>query len=136
MEQHRNTQPYIVAYGSSKDNITHYSISVDNDLIKVNVAFFNLGNNLFHKYFTLLQIPDNFSFMETLDLYFKLHHVFEIKFDERLQNVMFFMKHYWFKMKDGAKKPTTKMIELQNYLASSNLFESTESTDQQIVQTA
>lgn len=74
--------------------------------------------------------------METLDLYFKLHHVFEIKFDERLQNVMFFMKHYWFKMKDGAKKPTTKMIELQNYLASSNLFESTESTDQQIVQTA
>lgn len=63
-------------------------------------------------------MPGNFSFMETLDLYFKLHHVFEIKFDERLQNVMFFLKHYMFKMKDGTKKPTTKMIELHDYLIS------------------
>lgn len=56
--------------------------------------------------------------MQTVDLYFKLHHVFEIKFDERLQNVMSFLKFYAFKMKEAARKPTTRMIELHDHLLS------------------
>lgn len=47
-----------------------------------------------------------------------MHHVFEIEFDERLRNVMFFLKYYTYKMKEGARKPTTKMIELHERLQS------------------
>lgn len=42
-----------------------------------------------------------------------------MEFDERLQNAMSFIKHFVYKMKDGAKKPTTKMIELHDRLLSS-----------------
>lgn len=37
MEQHRNVQPYIIASGESKETVVQYSISVDNDLIKVSI---------------------------------------------------------------------------------------------------
>lgn len=42
MESHQNTQPHIIAYGVSKGNITHYTISVDNEYMSVSV---NSGNS-------------------------------------------------------------------------------------------
>lgn len=80
-----------------------------------------------HREHYSLQIPPEFSFSMVIDLYFKLHHIFEMKFDERLQNAMFFLKHYVYKMKEGAKKPSTKMIDLHNHLLSCNI---TPSNDQ------
>lgn len=72
-----------------------------------------------------LQLPLDFSFAQAIDIYFKLHDIFEIKFDERLQAAMYFLKHYIFGMKEGSRKPTTKMIELHNYLLSINLLPET-----------
>lgn len=65
-----------------------------------------------------LQLPPGFTFAETIDLYFKIHEIFGIKFDERLQQAIFFLKHYIFKMKEGNRRPTTKLIELHNHLLS------------------
>lgn len=48
-----------------------------------------------------------------------MHHVFEIKFDERLQNSMTFLMSFVYKMKGGSRKPTVKMIELHDRLMSS-----------------
>lgn len=53
-----------------------------------------------------------------MDLFFKMHHVFEIKFDERLQNSMTFLMSFVYKMKGSSRKPTVKMIELHNRLMS------------------
>lgn len=69
-----------------------------------------------------LQLPPGFSFAQTIDLYFKIHEIFGIKFDERLQHAMFFLKHYIYKMKEGNRKPTTKLIELYNRLESIELL--------------
>lgn len=69
-----------------------------------------------------LQLPPGFSFAQTIDLYFKIHEIFGIKFDERLQHAMFFLKHYIYKMEEGNRKPTTKLIELYNRLESIELL--------------
>lgn len=45
-----------------------------------------------------------------------MHYVFKIKFDERLQNLMYFLENYIYKMEDRKRKPTTKMIELHERL--------------------
>lgn len=63
-----------------------------------------------------LQVPDEFGFHQVIDLYFKLHHLFEIKFDDRLKNTFDFIQHYLYKLNHGACKPTTKMIELHHRL--------------------
>lgn len=65
-----------------------------------------------------LQLPLDFSFAQTIDIYFKIHEIFGIKFDERLQFAMFYLKHYVYKMKEGNRKPSTKLIELHNHLSS------------------
>lgn len=70
-----------------------------------------------------LQLPPNFSFAQTIDIYFKIHEIFGIKFDERLQCVMFYLKYYVYKMKEGNRKPSTKIIELHNHLLSVDLPE-------------
>lgn len=65
-----------------------------------------------------LQLPDDFSFEQVIDVFFKMHYVFEIKFDERLENTMYFLKNFTYKMNDRIRKPTTKMIELHDRLIS------------------
>lgn len=82
--------------------------------------FFEVYRRLMSNLFIHLQLPHDFTFAQTIDLFFKIHDIFEIKFDERLQNAIFFLKHYTYKMKQGKMKPTTKMIELYNHLESIN----------------
>lgn len=82
--------------------------------------FFEVYRRLMSNLFIHLQLPHDFTFAQTIDLFFKIHDIFEIKFDERLQNAIFFLKHYTYKMKQGKMNPTTKMIELYNHLESIN----------------
>lgn len=72
-------------------------------------------NYAFYRQHFLLQLPDHFSFAQVIDVFFKMHFVFDIKFDERLQNTMFFLKIFMYKMNE-ARKATTKMVELHERL--------------------
>lgn len=109
------------------NSIARYSIIMDNDEIPVSInlsseylfmIWFSYGfetQYIQHSYF-FLQLPDDFTFDQVIDMLFKIHYVFEIKFDERLQNMMYFLKNYVYKMCDRNRKPTTKLIELHERL--------------------
>lgn len=88
-----NDYPCIVACGKKEDNINRYIISIDNQP---------------------MYVPKEFSFEQTVDLFFKMHYVLSLEFDPRLENVFLFMEHYIYEMEGGAKRPYTTMIELSN----------------------
>lgn len=62
------------------------------------------------------QVPREFNFPQTVDLFFKIHHTLNLEFDERIQNMFFFLQYYVYEMNIGNKKPFTKMIDLWNLL--------------------
>lgn len=64
---------------------------------------------------TFFQIPDHFNINQVYDLWFKIHHIFNINFDKQLVNAMLFIQHFVYGMK-GPKKPTTKMEDVFNRL--------------------
>lgn len=85
--------PCIVACGKKEDKIDRYIISIDNQP---------------------MYVPKEYSFEQTIDLFFKMHYVLSLEFDPRLENVFSFMEHYIYEMEGGAKQPYTTMIELSN----------------------
>lgn len=91
----KNQYPVIVACGKKEDHISHYIIAIDNQS---------------------MHVPKGFSFEETVDLFFKMHYVFSLEFDPRMENVFLFMEHYIYKMEEGEKRPYTAMIELSNLI--------------------
>lgn len=93
LHQIKNDNPFIVACGEKEDNISRYIIAIDNQP---------------------MYVPTEFSFEQTVDLFFKMHYVLSLEFDPRLENVFLFMEHYIYKMEGGTKTPYTTMIELSN----------------------
>lgn len=87
----KNEYPFIVACGTKEDNISQYIIAIDNQP---------------------MYVPKEFSFEETVDLFFKMHYALSLEFDPRMENVFLFLEHYIYKIEDGEKKPYTTMIEL------------------------
>lgn len=88
-----------------------------------NIYFRYFTRNFFHKLKTIhdkllmnqtffLQMPDDWSFRQVFDFYFKAHKVFDLKFDPDLENAMVFLQTYLFKLEDGQKPPTQPMKEL------------------------
>lgn len=57
-------------------------------------------------------MPDEWSFHEVFDFYFKAHKIFNLKFDPTLENAMVFIQSYFYGVSDGTKKPTQAMKEL------------------------
>lgn len=95
LHQIKNDYPFIVACGNKEDNITRYIIAIDNQP---------------------MYVPTEFSFEQTVDLFFKMHYVLSLEFDPRMGNVFLFMEHYIYKMEGGEKTPYTSMIELSNLI--------------------
>ncbi|XP_055307444.1 uncharacterized protein LOC129571654 [Sitodiplosis mosellana] len=85
------TQPYIIAFGPTPKIIQQYFIVVEKQLINV---------------------PTHFSFIETFDLLFKLHHVLNFDFDVNLKNMMNFVEFYMYKISRPSFKPTVQMIKV------------------------
>lgn len=57
-------------------------------------------------------MPDDWSFYQVFDFYFKAHKIFNLKFDPILENAMIFVQSYFYDVSDGSKKPTQSMKEL------------------------
>lgn len=85
------SQPYIIAFGPSPKEIQLYFIVVDGNLINV---------------------PAEFTFIDAFDLFFKLHHVFNLGFDYALKPMMSFIQHYLYKIVQPDFKPTTHMVRV------------------------
>lgn len=62
----------------------------------------------------LLQVPQDYSFVATFDLLFKLHHVLNFSFEDNLKTMMNFVQHYIYKMVRVNVKMTTHMIRVFN----------------------
>lgn len=57
-------------------------------------------------------MPSDFSFIQTVDFYFKAHMIFNLNFDPTIENIMIFLQVFIYKMEDSQKKPTHVMKEL------------------------
>lgn len=59
-----------------------------------------------------LQLPYEWTFLQVFDFYFKAHKIFNLKFDEAIENAMVFLQSFIYKLDDGQKKTTQQMKEL------------------------
>lgn len=66
--------------------------------------------------FFVFKVPESFSFIQTVDLYFKLHKVFNQSFEPTLVNMMTFVQYSVFSMKERGVNPTNRMNEVANML--------------------
>lgn len=57
-------------------------------------------------------MPNDWSFYEVFDFYFKAHKVFNLKFEPVVENAMIFIQTYFYHLFDGSKSPTQPMKEL------------------------
>lgn len=102
MIENANKHPYIVAYGSSKEDIIAFYIEVERHLIPVSM---NLDKNSLHQIKTRIinffQLPSEYGIIETFDTFFKLHHVFGLTFDKVLENMVVFIQRLIYNLRKG-----------------------------------
>lgn len=121
MKDPTNKYPHITAYGLSHDNILHYYIQVENDLIDVSILvnMLTMQCPLFDNIDLityLLQVPSNVEMISIFDSFFKLHFVFNIDFEPNLVPAMKFLQYYVYKMPVYGYKPSNRMIDIWNKL--------------------
>lgn len=101
VRKNKNEYPFIIACGENPEKLTRFFIQIKQQL------FF---------------VPSNFTFIETVDLFLKIHLTLKQKVDPRLQNVFLFIYSYIFKLENSGysfvvnKIPFTKMTELASVL--------------------
>lgn len=64
--------------------------------------------------FDSFQVPLCYDLVRTVDLYFKIHFVFNLNFDPNLAPMMNFMKYYVYELHNDSFTPSTKMIDIWN----------------------
>lgn len=126
MKQKENLFPYIIAYGPKKNSIESYYIDVEQHLIKVR---HNPRSNyiaiLLQKIIIFIvltdaenicdsQMPNGYTILQTFDVFFKVHKIFDLNFDKNIINAMHFIEHYLYKMIDKNVSITTRMQDIHN----------------------
>lgn len=53
---------------------------------------------------------------KTIDLLFKIHIVFDLRFDANLKYMFEFLQYYVYNMRENDIKPTTRMKDISNKL--------------------
>lgn len=57
-------------------------------------------------------MPNDWSFHQVFDFYYKAHKIFNLKFDPLVENAMIFVQTYFYHVSDGSKSLTHAMKEL------------------------
>lgn len=52
--------------------------------------------------FDFFKVPMSFNFIQTVDMYYKIHKVFNLEFNSKIQAVMALIDHFIFKFPQGA----------------------------------
>lgn len=124
--------PYIVAIGETKANIIRFYIEVERHFIPVSKGL-SESTDSFHTYwikfhsirfvwfcftyfYQSFQLPDSFDFARAIDVFFKIHKIFDMNFDKNISNAMYFIQHYLYDINDSEKKPTPRMEDVYNRL--------------------
>lgn len=116
-----NTHPYILLIGPTPKDIRQYFIVVEQECINVRLVYSK--NIILYSIYMLtknrfsLQVPAQFSFTEVFDLFFKTHYVFNVSFDESIDLMMTFIKHYFYQIAELKYIPTTHMTRVFNDLS-------------------
>lgn len=55
--------------------------------------------------------------METFDMLFKIHKIFDLQFELNLKNMFCFVQHYIYKQTEKELKPTNRMTEIFDMLS-------------------
>lgn len=64
--------------------------------------------------FKLFQLPITCNFLKAFDLFFKLHKIFDLKFEPNISNVMRFVEYFIYKIQ--TEQPTDRMLEIFNMI--------------------
>jgi hypothetical protein len=94
MVDEHNNFPHIIVSGQSMENITHYYIAVEKEIINV---------------------ATDFTAIMTLDLFIKLHMTFDLKFEPSISAMITFCLYYFYKLRvfdDKPLNPTTRMRDI------------------------
>lgn len=108
MIESQNSHPYIAAYGTSTKDVLSFYIEVERNLISVSLhlIFKSILNNV--KFSIFCQLPTEYGFIQTFDVFFKLHHVLGLRFDKTLENMVTFLQRLVYGLNKG-KTSTANM---------------------------
>lgn len=65
-------------------------------------------------------MPEKFGILETFDMLFKIHKIFDLNFDVNLKNMFFFIQNEIYGQADADFEPTNRMDEISNMLKIKN----------------
>lgn len=131
--------PQIVVCGESREKITYHYIRLENLVFPVSWTMIALANfeNTSIDYFNIIntmqdivllsnknisfldiqfKVPESFNFVQTFDLFFKVHKVFNQSFEPSLVCMLTFVQHAIFSMPEDGVIPTPRMNEVLNML--------------------
>lgn len=60
--------------------------------------------------FFVFQVPIEFSFSQVFDLFFKIHHVFNVHYEDNLKNMMNFLQHFIYQIPGVVTPDSMKLI--------------------------
>lgn len=72
-------------------------------------------------FFFSIKVPEEFDFVETFDLFFKVHKVFNQVFEPDLAVMMGFIQNIIYKMNEIGVNPTNRMKEVETLLSQTKL---------------
>lgn len=104
-----NPHTHIIAVGANKNEIQNYFICLEQNIICVSEIRLNGMSR--YSYDSIFQVPVEFTFVDTLDMFMKCHHVFNVNFNPALKNTLSFIDFYCYANK--AVKVTSQMIKVQ-----------------------
>lgn len=116
----KNIYPHIIAVGSSHSDISHFYVAVENHLIDVSVWDIPilLELNLNYLYFSQVSGSADWKITQIIDLFFKVHLIFDLKFEININPTMTFFARFLYGFKGNAFKPTLTMNNLEAKIAS------------------
>ncbi|XP_055304838.1 uncharacterized protein LOC129569726 [Sitodiplosis mosellana] len=107
LAQASKSYPTIVACGETSSEIQYFCLKVENQIIP---------------------LPDDMDFLHVFDLFFKVHKIFDLKYEPRLHNMMVFVENFIYKVKNE-HRPTNRMLEISGYLEISGHLEKDDDMD-------
>lgn len=114
MKEKENNHPYIIAVGKSMGDISYYFIEIEKHLMCVsNFDVLTTMDRSTKDLFQIFQVPQHYDFIQTLDLFFKVHKVFGMNFEPNLVPAFNFIQYFIYELNtDRSMKPTNKMTDV------------------------
>lgn len=108
-----NTSPYLIIIASQETNGIKYYIDLEKRLMSVGYKQMFICSSAWQINFNLFfcfQLPAEYTFVQVVDFYIKLHKLFRLPYHSKIKNLMFFIEYYVYEI-DGAKSFLAKKYQ-------------------------